>query len=111
MDYQEFRNRIGDLSSPKDLPYELLEGLDSVHFMVVLGVVQNGEYAISLSPPNMEAFLDVVRLVEVRGAVRNLDYAICGAVNGSNITLGIHTNKNFLSDEDFDSGIKRIYTV
>lgn len=110
MDYIEFRERVGKLTLPEETPRNLFEGLDSMHYMVQLGTVTDGEYRVTLSESGMKQFLDVIILLETRGAVREVDYVVCCCLNKSDMSLGVHTNNKFLSEEDFDDSVRKINT-
>lgn len=104
MNYQEFRQRMPKITVPEP-GNTLIEGEDSLHWTIRIGSIVGNEYSIHISEETMQDFLDVVELLEERGAKNGQDYIVCGQKRISSITLGIHTTRNFLNVvEDFEKG-------
>lgn len=111
MIYNEFRERVGKITIPTgELEERLIKGQDSIHFVVHLGKLSGDSYEIDVSPANIDLFVEILDLLDKRHAIREKDYVVCGSFVGSELRLGVHTTRDFLSDEDFGMGIKRYYT-
>lgn len=111
MDYKKFKELVGNLTVPNSEQKNcLLESKGSIHFLIHLGTVVDGEYVIDILEPAMEMFADILNTINSRGAIREKDYMVCGDFSNQEIKLGIHTTHKFLSDEDFSLGIRRLTT-
>ena len=110
MEYEEFRRRVGTVTLPQNVPSDFFGGENSMHFLVVVGEIKGDEYEICISSDSMERFVGIIDLLELRGALREKDYIVCCGIDNKRISLGIHTNTKFLSDEDFDESVWRIRT-
>lgn len=110
MDYKEFCQRIGKLSMPEEIPSGLLNGLDSIHFVMDLGDKTENGCKVSISPHGMEMFLEAIETLEARDAVRERDFVVCCDISLDKYMVSLHTTTKFLSDEDFDTSIKRMST-
>lgn len=112
MDYQTFRERIGKITIPEgELKERLLEGLDTIHYVGTIGEVDSENYQMFEPIPDGALLcLDLIKLLESRGARRDRDYCVSMGQYGTTLRLSIHTTHKFLSDEDFDKNIKRYNT-
>lgn len=103
MIYEEFKERLGKLTIPDTNDF-LLRGEKTFHIYQKLGVITDGEYIINMSSESMKNFLNIIDILEKRGAVREKDYMVCC---NDKLILSIHSVDSFLSDEDFDVEVKR----
>lgn len=112
MDYEEFKSRLGELSIlDDDIKRRLFLAENSIHYVCVLGKVVSGKYEIEEPISNqLLTVLELVSILQNRGAVRGVDFVVCSDLYGNFLRLGVHTTHTFLSDEDFDKGITRINT-
>lgn len=110
MDYKEFCQRIGKLSMPEEIPSGLLAKPDSIHLVLDLGEKRDDGCVISLSSRGMKMFVEAIEVLEARKAVRERDYVVCCAADREKYMVSLHTTTKFLSDEDFDTSIKRMST-
>lgn len=111
MDYAEFKVKLGKLTTPDgELKTHLIDGLDSIHYVGVMGEIRKDKYHFfEPVPDNVLLCLELISLLESRGAKRDEDYIVGVSVYSESIRIGIHTTHDFLSDEDFDMNIKRYY--
>lgn len=112
MDYQEFKERIGKITVPEgEIKNKLIHGIDSIHFVCIFGKVRDGEYEI-YSPVSEGALLclEIIDVLESRGAKRDKDYIVGINLHEHDLCLGVHSTHEFLSDEDFNKNIRRYST-
>lgn len=111
MDYKDFVDKVGNLM---DIPTDeqklsLIEGEDSIHVSVGIGyVLKSGEVVTRESVSRGEYLILGLDLLLERGAVRGKDYILCLYPKQDILTMTLHTTHSFLSDEDFDSSVKRL---
>ena len=112
MDYQEFREKLGKITVPEgEVKDRLIHGIDSIHYVCVVGEVVDGEYYMYNPVPESALLcLRLVELLESRGAERDNDYIIGINLHERDLRLGVHSTHDFLNDEDFDKNIKRYGT-
>lgn len=110
MIYKEFREKLGELIIPSGQIYdELIEGNDSIHCIIIAGIIDGSEYKMNDYFDDNHILLKTIDILESRGAIRNRDYIVTGNIVGNEIRLGIHSTHKYLSDEDFDVRVKRYY--
>lgn len=107
MDYEEFAQRVNAaISIPDRLQTDtLIESENTVHFVITFHKDMN----VMTAGRDMERFLDLVYILEERGAVNKQDFVICAYHNTENksFVVALHTTTEFVSDEDFSKEIKR----
>lgn len=101
MNYQEFRQKIPKITVPQT-GNALIEGIDSIHWIIKIGTVYKENYTIDIPEKTMLDFVEIIDLLDKRGAKNGQDYIVAGEKRPTSLTLGIHTTRIFLSDEDFD---------
>lgn len=107
MTYEEFQKKLGTIVVPsKEQKDRLVNASDSIHYFVILGILRDKDYVITISEEQMISFLDAIKKVEARGAVRDKDFIVCGSAHAKGLTLELHTTDKFFSTEDAKEGDK-----
>jgi hypothetical protein len=99
MDWDEFKNKLGNIQLPtpdNGFAEKFLFSRNSIHLTI-------GKWASG----NLELILDTVSILEKRGAKRERDYIITATWQkiGTNDfgleSISIHTTDSYMSQEDF----------